>query len=77
MRKPIIVPDLGVESAVLNLWLVELGELVYAGDRMVELLAEEATFDVSAPATGKLVEKTARLGESLHAGQVLGHVEEG
>lgn len=77
MRKPIIVPELGVAAPILNLWLVELGEHVYAGDRMVELLADEATFAVSAPATGKLVEKVARIGDSLRAGQVLGQVEEG
>lgn len=76
MRKPIVVPELGVSSAVLSVWFVNPGEQVYAGDRVVELLVAGATFDVASPATGHFVEKLALPDDSLVAGQVLGMMEE-
>ncbi|MCI0380281.1 MAG: hypothetical protein L0215_22070 [Gemmataceae bacterium] len=75
MRSAIVMPDVGAAAAV-SLWFVELGEQVYAGDRVVEILVDAATFDVSAPATGKLVEKRFRSGDPVHAGLVLGYIEE-
>jgi len=76
MRRPIILPDLGVRSAVLSVWFVNPGDRVYAGDRLVEILADGATFDVSSPATGRLVEKLALPDDSLLSGQILGMIEE-
>src|SRR5438552_15712069 len=76
MRRPIVVPELGEAEPILNLWLAGVGEHVYAGDRLVELLVDEATFDVAAPVSGKLVEQAGRPGHHVHAGQILGHVEE-
>jgi pyruvate/2-oxoglutarate dehydrogenase complex dihydrolipoamide acyltransferase (E2) component len=76
MRKPAILPDVGAESVVLSVWFADAGDHVYAGDRLVEVLAGGATFDVAAPATGRLVEKLAWPEDRLHAGQVLGMVEE-
>lgn len=76
MRRPIIAPDLGDAEPMLNFWLAGLGEHLYAGDRVVELLVNCATFDVSSPATGKLVERLIRPGETVHPGAILGHIEE-
>ena len=45
-------------------------------DRLVELLLEGATFDISSPVNGRLAEKTARPGEHPAPGQVLGWIEE-
>jgi len=76
MRRAIILPDLGVRAAVLSVWFVNPGDRVYAGDRLVEILAEGATFDVSSPVTGRLAEKLALPDDPLHTGQILGTVEE-
>jgi 2-oxoglutarate dehydrogenase E2 component (dihydrolipoamide succinyltransferase)/2-oxoisovalerate dehydrogenase E2 component (dihydrolipoyl transacylase) len=76
MRRPIILPDLGVRAAVLSVWFVNPGDRVYAGDRLVEILADGATFDVSSPVTGRLAEKLALPEDPLQPGQVLGTVEE-
>src|SRR5579862_7436431 len=65
MRSPILMPDVGVHAPALSLWFAHPGDRVYAGDRVVELLLDGATFDVSAPATGRLAEKTARPGDRL------------
>jgi len=77
MLRPIQLPDLGARLATLSVWFVEPGDTVYAGDRVVEILAGGATFDVPSPATGRLVEKLALPEDSLVTGQVLGVVEEG
>jgi pyruvate/2-oxoglutarate dehydrogenase complex dihydrolipoamide acyltransferase (E2) component len=76
MRREILLPDLGVADAVLSVWFADVGSQVYAGDRLVEVLAGAATFDVASPATGRLVDKIARIDDRLQPGQVLGIVEE-
>jgi pyruvate/2-oxoglutarate dehydrogenase complex dihydrolipoamide acyltransferase (E2) component len=76
MRRPIILPDLGARGAVLSLWFVDPGDQVYAGDRVVELLAGGATFDVASPATGCFIERLALPDDPLTPGQILGIVEE-
>ena len=70
----VILPELGAAPAVLSVWFAEAGDLVYEGDRLVEVLVRGATFDVSAPATGRLAEKRAWPNDPLHTGQVLGVV---
>jgi len=76
MRRVIVLPELGVDAATLSVWFVNPGERVYAGDRIVEVLAGGATFDVSSPATGAFVEKLAQPDDPLFPGQKLGIVEE-
>ncbi len=76
MRSPILVPDIGAEMPSLSLWFAQPGDAVYAGDRLVELLLSDATFDIASPATGRLAEKVARPGERLEPGQVLGWIDE-
>ena len=75
MKAPIILPDLGASPVSLSIWFVAPGEAVYEGDRLVEVLAAGATFDVSAPATGRLLEKHAMPNDILSPGQILGVVE--
>ncbi len=72
MRTEVVLPELGAAPAVLSLWYVDRGETIYEGDRLLEVLVSGATFDVSAPATGRLLEKTALPRDSLHPGQLLG-----
>jgi pyruvate/2-oxoglutarate dehydrogenase complex dihydrolipoamide acyltransferase (E2) component len=76
MPVPITMPELGVAQATLSVWFAEPGEFVYEGDRLVEILAGPATFDVSAPATGRLLERRALAGDSVTTGQVLGTLDE-
>jgi pyruvate/2-oxoglutarate dehydrogenase complex dihydrolipoamide acyltransferase (E2) component len=75
MRTPVILPDLGAAPVRLSLWFAEPGEDVFEGDRLVEVLAAGATFDVSSPATGRLVERSVWPRDLLAPGQVLGVVE--
>jgi pyruvate/2-oxoglutarate dehydrogenase complex dihydrolipoamide acyltransferase (E2) component len=75
MRTDILLPELGTAPVVLSVWFADLGDTVYEGDRLVEVLADGATFDVPAPATGRLAEKWALPDDPLVPGQILGTVE--
>ena len=75
MRTPIVLPELGAAPVRLSLWFAAPGDLVFEGDRLVEVVVAGATFDVSAPATGRLIERHAWPRDPLTPGQVLGVME--
>jgi pyruvate/2-oxoglutarate dehydrogenase complex dihydrolipoamide acyltransferase (E2) component len=75
MRTPVLLPDVGAHPVRLSLWFAVPGDTVFAGDRLVEVVVAGATFDVSAPATGRLIERLAWPRDVLEPGQVLGVVE--
>jgi pyruvate/2-oxoglutarate dehydrogenase complex dihydrolipoamide acyltransferase (E2) component len=59
----------------LSVWFAQPGDTVYEGDRLVEVLVKGATFDVSAPVSGRLIAQTAFPDEALQPGQILGLIE--
>jgi pyruvate/2-oxoglutarate dehydrogenase complex dihydrolipoamide acyltransferase (E2) component len=71
---PIVVPDLEIPDVVvtLSVWLVPRGARVTCGDRVVELLAGDATVDLSAPVDGILDQTCAVEDDRLAPGQVVG-----
>ena len=71
-RVVIELPTLGTDRAIFSLWYVRLGERVYEGDRVAEVLIPGATFDVQAPANGILIERLALPSDPLSVGHVLG-----
>jgi pyruvate/2-oxoglutarate dehydrogenase complex dihydrolipoamide acyltransferase (E2) component len=75
MQTEVVLPELGTAPVVLSAWFADAGEVVYEGDRLLEVLVDGATFDVSAPATGWLVEKRALPNDRVGTGQILGVVE--
>jgi pyruvate/2-oxoglutarate dehydrogenase complex dihydrolipoamide acyltransferase (E2) component len=75
MYAEILLPELGAAPLVLSVWFADLGDRIFEGDRLVEVLTGGATFDVPAPVTGRLVEKRALPDDPLRPGQVLGVVE--
>jgi len=74
MPTPIVLPDLGAGRVTLSIWYAEPGVPVLEGERLVEVLADGATFEVLSPATGHLMEKRVYPREVLSPGQVLGLV---
>jgi pyruvate/2-oxoglutarate dehydrogenase complex dihydrolipoamide acyltransferase (E2) component len=78
MRTEITLPELGLPEGrrvTLSVWYAEAGDVVFEGDRLVEVLTDGATFDVPSPASGVLVERSAYPRDVLKPGQVLGVVE--
>jgi pyruvate/2-oxoglutarate dehydrogenase complex dihydrolipoamide acyltransferase (E2) component len=74
-RFPVCLPELGAAPVRLSLWFAAPGDVVFEGDRLAEVLVAGATFDVSSPATGRLVERCVWPRDELTPGQVLGVVE--
>jgi pyruvate/2-oxoglutarate dehydrogenase complex dihydrolipoamide acyltransferase (E2) component len=73
---PVLAPELGsAEPVRVSAWLVEAGETVRAGDRLLELLMPGVTYDVAAPATGRLARVDAGMGAAVRPGDILGVVE--
>lgn len=56
-------------------WHVNLGQRVIEGDRLVEVLAGDATIDLPAPASGLLVERCAEVDQPVKTGDVLARIE--
>lgn len=70
------VPDLGQIGPIrLSLWLVEEGEHVEAGDRVAELLAGPATYDLPSPVAGYLARCLVDEDQEVHAGQLIGLIQ--
>jgi pyruvate/2-oxoglutarate dehydrogenase complex dihydrolipoamide acyltransferase (E2) component len=77
MRHAVILPDLGTGPdipIVISHWFASRGELVWEGERLVEVLAGPATFDVPSPVTGRLAEIHGREDDRVEPGSVLGLV---
>jgi pyruvate/2-oxoglutarate dehydrogenase complex dihydrolipoamide acyltransferase (E2) component len=75
--RAVVLPDLGTgfnDSIVVSHWYFRVGEQVCEGDRLVEVLAGAATFDVSSPATGRLSRIRGHEDDRVAPGDVLGYV---
>ena len=73
----LVVPPLGANGAqeiTISAWLVGIGEEVIEGDRIVELLLGEITFDVSSLTNGRLVQILVEVDERVFPGTVLGKI---
>jgi pyruvate/2-oxoglutarate dehydrogenase complex dihydrolipoamide acyltransferase (E2) component len=78
MQAPVILPKVAVERGTemfVSFWFAQVGEEVFEGDRLVEILAGPVTFDVPAPASGRLVEIRAAEEDVVQCGDLLALVE--
>ena len=73
----ITVPELGARALRVQVcsWLAALGENVREGDRLVELSLPGMTFDIPAPADGRLMVIEKNMGEAVQPGDVLGRLQ--
>ncbi len=63
------------DEATVSSWFVEEDDEVEEGEALVELTVEEKTFNVDAPAGGRLVEIVAQEGDVVRVGDVLAIME--
>ena len=73
----VILPDLGTGPdvpIVVSHWFAARGDRVWEGERLVEVLVGPATFDVSAPVSGRLAEIRGWEDDRVEPGSVLGLV---
>lgn len=70
------LPELGTgETVRVSCWLVEPGDPVDQGDRVVEVLVPGMTFDVPAPVDGVLTRIDKPPDTAVVSGDVLGWIE--
>ena len=79
MATEIRVPTLGesVTEATIGRWFKKTGEAVKVDEPLCELETDKVTLEVNAPAAGVLAEITAKDGETVEAGGLLGQITEG
>jgi 2-oxoglutarate dehydrogenase E2 component (dihydrolipoamide succinyltransferase) len=78
MAVDIKVPSVGesITEGTIARWLKKNGDVVRADEPLFELETDKATGEVAAPAAGRLV-ITAREGQTVPVGAVVGRIEEG
>src|SRR5919197_4067988 len=79
MSANIVVPEVGesIVDARVAKWLKKEGDVVSAGDPLVELETDKIDLEVSAPQAGVLKRINRKDGEDVKVGEVLGVIEEG
>ena len=79
MSTNIVVPTLGesVTEATVAKWFKQVGDAVAADERLVELETDKVTVEVNAPSAGTLSDISAKVGETVGVGAVLGAIGEG
>jgi 2-oxoglutarate dehydrogenase E2 component (dihydrolipoamide succinyltransferase) len=79
MSTEIRVPTLGesVSEATIAKWFKKPGDVVKADEPLLELETDKVTLEVNAPAAGILAEITAKDGETVSPGALLGQISEG
>src|SRR5215210_4943127 len=79
MATEIRVPTLGesVTEATIGRWFKKSGEPVKADEPLVELETDKVTLEVNAPAAGTLGDISAKDGETVTPGALLGSIVEG
>lgn len=72
----IVLPDLRVrdEPVHISSWLVQPGEPLERGDRVVELLLAGVTFDVASPAAGRVDKIRKPAGAVVTSGEIVGWI---
>src|SRR3954454_2529095 len=73
------VPTLGesVTEATIGRWFKKAGEAVAVDEPLVELETDKVTIEVPAPSAGTLGEITAKDGETVAVGALLGQINDG
>jgi 2-oxoglutarate dehydrogenase E2 component (dihydrolipoamide succinyltransferase) len=73
----IILPELGegVKKATVACWHAKVGDQVKAGDEILEVVTDKATFNIEAPASGRLTSILVEDGKESPVGAALGTIE--
>ncbi len=75
MPSRVELPDLGSPHPRLSVWYVRVGDFVLAGERIVEILVDAATVDLTAPETGFIRQCLAQPDDILTPGQLLALID--
>ena len=78
MTTNIEVPALGesITEAIIGKWLKSVGDAVARDEPLVELETDKVTLEVNAPVAGALAEISAKEGDTVEIGVVIGTIDE-
>jgi pyruvate dehydrogenase E2 component (dihydrolipoamide acetyltransferase) len=78
MATNVILPALGMaqDSGTIVQWLKAEGDQVRQGEPVAEIQTDKITVELEAPATGTLVDISARPGDEVPVGEVIAHILE-
>jgi pyruvate/2-oxoglutarate dehydrogenase complex dihydrolipoamide acyltransferase (E2) component len=65
----------GVDSVVIEEWMIEVGEAVTAGEAIVLVETDKASMELEAPVTGTLAAVLAPDGAEVQVGDVIAEFE--
>ncbi len=65
----------GVDKASVSFWLKRQGEAVKAGEDLVELVTDKATFNMPSPVSGTVKEILVSEGDAAKVGQIIAVIE--
>lgn len=71
----IVMPETGEAIAVVTAWRTEPGDMVEAGESLVEVLIPGVTIEVAAPSSGRLVTIVSPVEARVRPHDVLGWIE--
>ena len=74
----VVLPELGegIEKATISYWYFQEGQEVKAGEDLVEVATDKATFNIPAPTSGVLVEILVQEGDTTNLGEALAVIDE-
>ena len=77
MRVEVLLPQLGMgmSEGVISLWLKKVGDSVVEDEPIAEVEAEKVEEELTAPATGKLVEILVPAGDTAEVRTVVAIIE--
>ena len=77
MQTAVRLPELGARDDEIRVscWLVDLGDSVGAGDRILEVLIDGVTFDLAAEQSGVVTRIEKSLDAVVRTGDILGWIE--
>lgn len=72
----IVVPDLGegIDKVEIALWHKKPGEFIEAGEDIVEVVTDKASFNVPSPAAGRIANIYCKEGQEARIGAVLADI---
>lgn len=65
----------GINKANITYWHRQAGEAVKAGEDLVELVTDKATFNMPSPVSGTIKEILVNEGDSAEVGQTIAIIE--
>jgi pyruvate/2-oxoglutarate dehydrogenase complex dihydrolipoamide acyltransferase (E2) component len=76
MNAELQLPDFDLPGVpvLASAWHASVGQRVVEGDRLIEVVAGDVVIDLSAPASGVLIERCVTTDDRLEVGQVLARI---